>query len=245
MIIYGKNVVKDYLENNKKIYSIKLANNFDDEEIFELIKKRNINVEKIDIKKINNIESGNHQGIIADVEEYSYIDINEIYDNINSNTLIVILDHIEDTHNFGAIIRTCEAAGVDYIVIPNDRAVKVNSTVIKTSAGSINNIKIAAVANINNVINKLKENGVWIAGTTLGNGEEYTQIDYNIPIAIVLGNEGKGISKLTGDLCDFLIKIPMYGKINSLNVSVATGIVIYEIIRQRKQVLNEQTRENI
>ena len=238
MIIYGKNVVKDYLDSNKKVYSVSISNSFNDEKIIELIKTKGIKLNIIDINKMNSIESGNHQGIIAEVEEYGYADIKEVYDNINNNILIIILDHIEDTHNFGAIIRTCEAASVDYIVIPNDRAVKVNPTVIKTSAGAINNVKIVSVTNINNVIKQLKEKGVWIAGTTLDNSEEYTQIDYSIPIAIVLGNEGKGMSKLTSELCDFLINIPMYGKTNSLNVSVAAGIVIYEVIRQRKQVLN-------
>lgn len=242
MIIYGKNVVKDYLNSDMKVYSVSISNNFNDEEIMELVKIKDIKLNKIDINKINSIESGNHQGIIADVEEYGYTDIKEVYDNINKETLIVILDHIEDTHNFGAIIRTCEAAAVDYIIIPNDRAVKVNSTVIKTSAGAINNVKIVPVVNINNTIKQLKEKSVWIAGTTLDNSEEYTQIDYNMPVAIVLGNEGKGMSKLTSELCDFLIKIPMFGKTNSLNVSVASGIIIYEVIRQRKQVLNESKR---
>lgn len=125
-----------------RVYSVSISNNFNDEEIMKLVKTKDIKLNKVDINKINNIESGNHQGIIADVEEYSYTNIKEVYVNINKKTLIVILDHIEDTHNFGAIMRTCEAAAVDYIIIPKDRAVKVNSTVIKTSAGAINNIKI-------------------------------------------------------------------------------------------------------
>lgn len=236
MIIYGKNVIKEYLINNKNIIKIILSKNFSDKDILALINNKDINIELADDKKIDNIIKGNHQGILAEIEEYNYTKEEELYKDINDKTLIVILDHIEDTHNFGAIIRTCEAAGVSYMVIPNDRAVQVNSTVIKTSVGAIENINIIRVPNINNVIKKLKEKNVWIAGTTLNNSEKYTQIDYNGPIAVILGNEGKGISNLTEKLCDFLIKIPMLGKINSLNVSVAAGIVIYEVLRQRKQV---------
>ncbi len=236
MIIYGKNVIKEYLINNKNIIKIILSKNFSDKDILALINNKDINIELADDKKIDNIIKGNHQGILVEIEEYNYTKEEELYKDINDKTLIVILDHIEDTHNFGAIIRTCEAAGVSYMVIPNDRAVQVNSTVIKTSVGAIENINIIRVPNINNVIKKLKEKNVWIAGTTLNNSEKYTQIDYNGPIAVILGNEGKGISNLTEKLCDFLIKIPMLGKINSLNVSVAASIVIYEVLRQRKQV---------
>jgi len=163
--------------------------------------------------------------------DYQYHNIKEISDE---EEVVLILDHIEDPHNFGAIIRTCEAAGISTIIIPQDRQVPVNSTVMKTSAGTLNNVKIVMVSNIVNAIEELKKNGFWVVGTTLEDSQDYREIDYSSKIALVMGNEGKGISNLVVKKCDFLAKIPMYGKTNSLNVSVATGIMIYEVIRNRK-----------
>ena len=147
---------------------------------------------------------------------------------------IVILDHIEDPHNLGAIIRTCEAASVDAIIIPRDRQVQINATVMKTSVGTLDNMNMVSVTNLVNAINKLKDNGFWIVGTALDNSVDFKTIDYSGKIALVIGNEGSGISNIVANNCDFLAKIPMYGKTNSLNASVAAGIMIYEIIRNRK-----------
>ena len=140
---------------------------------------------------------------------------------------------MEDPHNFGAIIRTCEAAGVDYIIIPKNRSVEINSTVMKVSAGALNNIKIIEVNNLTNAIDKLKDNGFWIYATDM-DGENYTDVKYDSKTALIIGNEGKGISRLVLEKSDFIISIPMKGKINSLNASVAVGITIYEVVRQRK-----------
>ena len=145
-----------------------------------------------------------------------------------------ILDHLEDPHNFGAIIRTCEAAGVDAIIIPKDRQVQVNATVMKTSVGTIENMNIVSVTNLVNAISELKENGFWIVGTALEDSVDYRSIDYSGKIALVIGNEGNGISRLVRESCDFIAKIPMYGTTNSLNASVASGIMIYEVVRNRK-----------
>mgnify|MGYP003475002429 CR=1 FL=1 len=139
------------------------------------------------------------------------------------NPLLVILDHIEDPHNLGAIIRTCEAAGVDGIIIPNDRSVEVNSTVIKTSVGTTEKIKIARVTNLNNTIKLLKDKGYWIFGTDM-DGTDYTKLDYKGKTCIICGNEGSGMSKLTKENCDFIASIPMKGEVNSLNASVATAV---------------------
>ena len=143
-----------------------------------------------------------------------------------------MLDHIEDPHNLGAIIRTCEAAGLKAIIIPKDRAVKVNSTVIKVSAGAAANVKISMVNNLVNTIKKLKNRGYWIIGTDM-NGQDYRNIDYQGKIVIVIGNEGKGLSRLVEANCDFITSIPMNGKINSLNASVAAALIIYEVVRNR------------
>ena len=157
-----------------------------------------------------------------------------MFNNLPLKPFIIILDHVEDPHNFGAIIRTSEAAGVDYIIIPKDRSVKVNSTVMKTSVGALDNVKIVEVTNLNNTIKKLKKKNVWIVGTDMENSVAYDSIDYKVPIALVIGSEGFGMSNLVKKNCDFIARIPMYGKINSLNASVAAGIMIYEVVRQRK-----------
>ena len=146
----------------------------------------------------------------------------------------MIIDHLEDPHNLGAIIRTCEAAGVSYIIIPKDRQVMVNSTVMKTSAGALSNVHIAVVSNLVNAISKLKDNGFWVVGTAMEDSVDYRSIDYSGKMALVIGNEGKGISRLVRESCDFVATIPMFGKINSLNASVASGIMIYEVVRNRK-----------
>ena len=144
------------------------------------------------------------------------------------------MDHLEDPHNLGAIIRTCEAAGVDGIIIPKDRSVEVNATVIKVSTGAINNMSVARVTNLSRTIDELKKEGFWIVGTDM-NGTSYDNIDYKGKIAIVIGNEGAGMSRIVRESCDFIASIPMIGLTNSLNASVATGIMVYEAVRQRKQ----------
>lgn len=234
MQVYGKNVVKELLRNNRKIKKVYLANNFKDEEILSLLNKNNINVIYEEKFKMDRMEKGNHQGIILEIEDYKYIEEKDMLNNLPENPFIVILDHLEDPHNFGAIIRTCEAAGIDYIIIPKDRSVQINSTVMKTSVGALDNVKIVQSTNLNNIIKKLKEKGLWIVGTDMEDSVLYYEIDYKTPTALVIGSEGFGMSSLVKKNCDFIARIPMNGKINSLNASVAAGIMIYEVIRQRK-----------
>ena len=231
MYIYGKNVVKEALEKNKKIKKAYVYKNFTDMDIIS--KLDGINVNYVEKRELDKLVSENHQGIILSVEDYKYSDIEELL--INENPFIVILDHITDPHNFGAIIRTCEAAGIDGIIIPKDRSVEVNSTVIKVSTGAIENVKIASVTNLVNTINYLKKKGFWIVGTGMDQ-TLYTQIDYKGKIAIVIGNEGDGMSRLVKESCDFIASIPMIGKTNSLNASVATGVIIYEAVKQRNGI---------
>ena len=180
---------------------------------------------------MDDLSKGVHQGIILDVMDYQYTPLNDL---LNSDAqFVVILDHLEDPHNFGAIIRTSEAALVDAIIIPQDREVQVNSTVMKTSAGALAKMNICRVTNLVQTINKLKDDGFWIVGTAM-DGTDYRQIDYSGKIALVVGNEGNGMSRLVRESCDFVASIPMRGEINSLNASVATGIMIYEVVRNRK-----------
>lgn len=230
MYVYGKNVALEYLNNNKKIKKAFIQNNFNDFDIINKINKKNINRQtllKIDMdKKVD----GLHQGIILDVEDYKYSNLDDI--TKGEDSLIVMLDHIEDPHNFGAIIRTCEAAGVDGIIIPENRSVEVNATVIKTSVGTTEKVKIVQVTNLNNTIRILKDRGYWIFGTDM-DGTDYTKLNYKGKTCIICGNEGFGISKLVKENCDFIAAIPMKGEVNSLNASVATGIVLFEAIKQR------------
>ena len=231
MIVFGKNVARDLLlNNNKKVEKIILQDGFSDNEILSLIEKRNINVIIKQKREIDRLISGVHQGILLYIPDYQYSSIETAY----NDDVVVILDHLEDPHNLGAIIRTCEAAGIRSIILPKDRQVQINATVMKTSVGTLDNMNMISVTNLVNSINKLKENGFWIVGTALENSVDYKTIDYSGKIALVIGNEGSGISNIVANNCDFLAKIPMYGKTNSLNASVAAGIMIYEIIRNRK-----------
>ena len=228
MHVYGKNVAKELLQNPKTIKKAYIYENFNDEEILDKIKREKISYKFLDKKALDKIEEGNHQGIILDIDDYKY----SYLDKLLNRDIIVILDHLEDPHNFGAIIRTCEAAGINSIIIPKDRTVKVNATVMKTSAGTLENVDICMVSNIVNAIKTLKDNGFWIIGTDM-EGTDYRKIDYKGKIAVVIGNEGKGLSRLTEENCDFIAKIPMYGKVNSLNASVAAALVIYEAVMNR------------
>ena len=233
MYIYGKNVAEEAIKNNKKIQKAYIYEHFTDRNLISAIQKSEICINFCTKMELDKLVKGNHQGIILDIEDYEYYDEAEMFNNMPKNPFIVILDHLEDPHNFGAIIRTCEAAGVDYIIIPKDRSVRVNKTVMKVSAGALNNVKIVMTTNLNRFINKIKENGVWVVGTALSDSVYYDKVDYNMPVALIIGNEGKGISQLVKKNCDFVVKIPMIGKINSLNASVAAGIMIYEVVRQR------------
>lgn len=232
MLVYGRNVARKLLNKNEKVSKIILQEGFDDKNIISLIESKNIKVEYKQKREIDNLAKGVHQGILLFIPDYKYKSIEEI---LNDNTsFVVILDHLEDPHNFGAIIRTCEAAGVDAIIIPKDRQVQVNSTVMKTSAGTLDDMNIVLVANLVNAIERLKDNGFWIVGTALDSNLDYRDIDYSGKKALVIGNEGKGMSQIVTKACDYIAKIPMYGKTNSLNASVASGIMIYEMIRNRK-----------
>ncbi len=231
MYVYGKNVVNEILKDNTPIKKVFLSDNFSDKDILNKLRSLNTNTKYCKPYELDKIVEGNHQGIILEVSDYQYFDIDDLL--VNENPLIVILDHLEDPHNFGAIIRTCEAAGIDGIIIPKNRSVDVNSTVMKTSTGALNHVKICQVTNLKNTIDYLKKKGFWIVGTDM-DGTDYTQVDYKGKMAIITGSEGFGMSRLVKDNCDFIASIPMYGEVNSLNASVATAIIIYEAIKQRR-----------
>ena len=232
MYIFGKNVAREKINSGEKINKIYISDKFRDKEIFNLIKKKKIKYSIVPNKFLDNKVDGMHQGIIIDVDDVNTFDIDYIKNIDKDNPVIVMLDHLEDPHNFGAIIRTCEALGIDGIIIPNDRNVGINATVVKTSAGAIYNIPIIRVVNLTSTIEKLKDIGYWIVGTDM-NGENYKEIDYNMPVCLIIGNEGKGISDIVRKNCDYIASIPMIGKINSLNASVTCGIMLAEIVYGR------------
>lgn len=232
MLVYGRNVAKEILRKGKKVEKIVLQEGFDDKEINSLIENGNFNVITKTKRDIDRLAEGVHQGIILYIPDYKYKTLEEVLET--EPQFIVLLDHLEDPHNLGAIIRTCEAAGVDAIIMPKDRQVMINSTVMKTSVGTLDNMNIVAVTNLVQTMNELKKNGFWIVGTALENSVDYREIDYSGKIGLVIGNEGSGMSRLVSKECDFIAKIPMYGTTNSLNASVAAGIMIYEVVRNRK-----------
>ena len=235
MYIYGKNVVYERLNSGDRINRAFVSKKFRDSKLIDELFKRNIRVDFVDNKVLDRKVDGLHQGIILDIDEIKTYDLDEFLNIIkdkNDYKTVVMLDHLEDPHNFGAIIRSCEALGVDGIIIPNDRSVGITSTVVKTSAGAIDYIPIVKVSNLGVAIKKLKDNDFWIVGTDM-DGDDYTTIDYNMNVCLVIGNEGKGISNVVRDNCDYIASIPMSGKINSLNASVSCGIILSEIILKR------------
>lgn len=225
MIVFGKNVFNEIINNAKNIRKIYISDNFHDDKIFRLIKENNLKYMKMSNKELDHLsENGLHQGIVVEISEYEYVSLDDVISD--NNDLVIMLDHLEDPHNLGAIIRTCEAAGVKSIIIPKDRSVSVNATVMKTSAGALEGVMVCQVTNLVNAINKLKDNGYFIYGTKM-NGKEYKTVDYATKKVLIIGNEGNGMSDLVSKNCDEIISIKMIGKINSLNASVSAAILIY------------------
>lgn len=219
MLVYGRNVLKEL--DRKKIRKIYVSS----KELIPYLNKENLKYDLVPKQRLDNMTKGNHQGIIVEIHDYEYYTMNDI-----DSDFVVILDHLEDPHNFGAIIRTCECAGITNIIIPKDRSVTVNDTVVKVSVGAIEHVKIIMVSNLVNAINKLKDMNYFVYAADMG-GENYQSITYPKKKALVIGNEGKGISRLVEENCDFVVSIPMKGSINSLNASTSAGILIYGMNR--------------
>lgn len=239
--VEGRNSVFELLNSNRdinKIYIQKGERHGAINKIISLAKEKHIVISEIEKNKLDQMsQTKNHQGIIAVVPPFNYCEVEDILELAKSKQeapFIIILDGIEDPHNLGSIIRTAETAGVHGIIIPKRRAIAVNATVSKTSAGAVEHMKIARVSNLVQTIDYLKENGVWICGTDMDTNTYYYNQDLKGALAIVIGSEGFGMSRLVKEKCDFLVKIPMKGKVTSLNASVSAGIVIYEAVRQKK-----------
>ena len=239
-IVIGRNAVSELLKSDRTIEALYISNNKMEGSIKTIIgiaKEKKILIKEVDKKKLDSMCDGEiHQGVIAKVSPYTYCSVEDILNCAREKgeaPFIVILDEVEDPHNLGSIVRTAELFGVHGIIIPKRRSASVTTTVYKSSVGAIEHVKIAKVTNINSVIDDLKKEGIWVYGADI-RAEEYSyEVDFSGPCAIIIGNEGRGMSKLTVQKCDKLIKIPMVGKINSLNASVAGGIMMYEVLTGR------------
>ena len=239
-LIEGRNAVIEALKSDRTVEYILIAKGDlvgSISVVIALAKEKGIVTKEVDRRKLDDMsQTSSHQGVIAVVTPYKYFDINDIFKDAEEKgekPFIIILDEIEDPHNFGSIIRTAEVCGAHGIIIPKRKNVGATPTVYKTSAGAIEHMKIAKVTNINVAIEEVKKRGVWVYGADM-EGEDYIfNTDLTGAVALVIGSEGRGIAKLTKEKCDVLVKIPMVGKITSLNASVAAGIVMYEIMKQK------------
>ena len=238
--IEGRHSVIELLESKKdinKIFVTKGEKHGSINKILAMARERNAIIVEKDKRQMEQMaQTPNYQGVIAIVPPFEYCEIEDILEdakNKKEDPFVLILDGIDDPHNLGSIIRTAETAGVHGVIIPKRRAASVNSTVSKVSAGAVEHMKIARVTNISDSIQKLKDNGLWICGTDIDAKNYYYNQDLKGPLGIVIGNEGQGMSEKVKKNCDFLVKIPMKGKVTSLNASVSTGIVVYEAVKQR------------
>lgn len=239
-IVIGRNAVIETLKGDRTIETLYISNNKLEGSINTIVglaKEKRVLMKEVDKRKLDSMcNGGTHQGVIAKVTPYKYSEISDILalaEERGESPFIVILDEVEDPHNLGSIVRTAELFGVHGIIIPKRRSASVSTTVYKASVGAIEHVKIAKVTNLNSIIEDLKQKGIWVYGADI-RAEEYSyQVDFSGPCAVVIGNEGRGISKLTVQKCDKLIKIPMVGEINSLNASVAGGIIMYEVLKGR------------
>jgi 23S rRNA (guanosine2251-2'-O)-methyltransferase len=237
--IIGKNPVIEALKSNRDINKILIAEGSQRgqmQQITQLAKEAHVIVQFVPKKKIDQVTDGNHQGVLAYVAAYQYAELDDLFtaaEKKNEPPFFLLLDEIEDPHNLGSVMRTADAVGAHGIIIPKRRAVGLTATVAKASTGAIEHIPVVRVTNMARTIDELKDRGVWIAGTDATGSEDYRRMDGTIPLGLVIGSEGKGMGRLIREKCDFLIHLPMAGKVTSLNASVAAAILMYEIYRKR------------
>lgn len=229
-LIFGRNPVKEALIANK-VNSLFVSDSFNDKQILELVKLHNINLKVISNAELDNKAHGVHQGVIAIIKPYEYLDLESLIKKTKSKDIpvIVLLDGINDPQNMGAILRSCDVFDVSGVIIPKYNQVPLNATVAKTSAGAINYVPVCLVSNLNQAIDKLKENGFWVVSTDGSAKTSYSELKYDFPCALVIGSEGQGVSKLVLKNSDYIVKIPQSGHVNSLNASVAAGILLSRI----------------
>lgn len=235
--IYGKNTVFESLKGSKPVYQVYMMKNVKDDKIMKFAQQKGAQVQIVAHKGVLNDLVGNvvHQGIVAQVEGYDYYSVNEILAAIpkEKQPLLLMLDGLEDPHNLGAILRTCDAVEVDGVIIGKNRSVGLTPTVAKVSTGAIDHVKVAQVTNLSRTLDDLKKQGFWVVGCDLDESQDYRAIDYNMPVVIVVGSEGFGISRLVKSHCDMNVILPMNGHVTSLNASVATAVILYQVYNSR------------
>lgn len=233
-LIYGRNTCLEVLKTDRKIYQGFVMDNTN-QDIIDYLKRHKVDCQVMNKHDFKKKFLGNHQGAVLDVEDYKTYELKPFLESLDlsKNPFLVMLDQITDEHNLGAIIRTCEAGGVDGVIIPKNRSAKITGTVAKTSSGAIEHVKVVEVANLTNTLKTLKDIGFWSVGTDLKAKKSYQEIFVDTPLCLVIGSEGKGISRIVRDHVDYNVKIDMVGQINSLNASVSAGILIFDILRKK------------
>lgn len=241
-MVAGRNAVMEALKGNRSVNKLMIANGSTEGSIKEIVavaKEKGVNIQYWERSKIDNIARGiRHQGVLAQVAPVQYAELEDILAAArekNEQPFIVLLDELEDPHNLGAILRTADAAGVHGVLIPKHRSCPLSATVAKTSAGAVEHVPVARVGNLVQTIKKLKKEGLWVAAADM-DGKDYYDTDLTGPLLLIIGSEGQGVGRLVKEQCDFVVRIPMVGKINSLNASVAGSILMYEAMKQRRTV---------
>ena len=243
-MVAGRNAVMEALKGSRSVNKLMIANGSTEGSIKEIIavaKEKAVNIQYWDRSKLDSIARGiRHQGVLAQVAPVQYAELEDILQvakDRNEPPFIVLLDELEDPHNLGAILRTADAAGVHGVLIPKHRSCPLSATVAKTSAGAVEHVPVARVGNLVQTIKKLKQEGLWVAAADM-DGKDYYDTDLTGPLLLIIGSEGQGVGRLVKEQCDFVVRIPMVGKINSLNASVAGSILMYEAMKQRRKALN-------
>lgn len=243
-MVAGRNAVMEALKGGRSVNKLMIANGSTEGSIKEIIavaKEKGVNIQYWDRSKLDSIARGiRHQGVLAQVAPVQYAELEDILQvakDRNEPPFIVLLDELEDPHNLGAILRTADAAGVHGVLIPKHRSCPLSATVAKTSAGAVEHVPVARVGNLVQTIKKLKQEGLWVAAADM-DGKDYYNTDLTGPLLLIIGSEGQGVGRLVKEQCDFVVRIPMVGKINSLNASVAGSILMYEAMKQRRKAMN-------
>lgn len=238
-LIMGRNTVLEALRSERDIHKIWVAEGATKGQIQQVVavaKENKVMIQVVPKKKLDQMVEGNHQGVIAQVAAYQYAELDDIFRkaaNKQEDPFILLLDELEDPHNLGSILRTADASGVHGIIIPKRRSVGLTATVAKSSTGAIEHVPVVRVTNLSRTIEELKERGVWIAGTDAKGSQDYRNMDGTMPLGIVIGSEGRGMSRIIKEKCDFLFHLPMVGHVTSLNASVAASLLMYEVYRKR------------
>ncbi|MEN1968915.1 23S rRNA (guanosine(2251)-2'-O)-methyltransferase RlmB [Lentibacillus sp. N15] len=238
-LIIGKNPVIEALQSGRSVNKLLISEQLNPNvqgKLKQLAKEANTLVQKVPKNKLDKLANGNHQGVIAYVAAYQYASIDDLFAKANQRKeppFFIILDELEDPHNLGSILRTADAAGVHGVIIPKRRSVGLTAVVAKTAAGALEHVPVVRVTNIAQMIESLKAENIWVVGTEAEGTEDYRSLDGSMPIAVVIGNEGKGMSRIVKEKCDWTVSLPMVGHVSSLNASVACSLLLYEVFRKR------------